>query len=135
MQGLKWGLPLALLFWTGIFYAMQPLPDSEQYRLALDNFTYVADEVDELKRYDRIDRPFSGDCEDFAFTLQHQIGGKVWRAVIFQDDRFLAHAVLVKNNTVYDNRYTEPVPVDHWFGRLERVMHIEDQGENYAARQ
>lgn len=135
MKGLTLALPLALLFWTGIFYALMPDTDDAQYQLALDNFTYLADEADELKLYERIDRPFSGDCEDFAFTLQRQIGGEVWRAVVITPDGFGAHAVLVKNNIVYDNRYNEPLPTENWLGELVRVMHIEDQGENYAARQ
>lgn len=49
----------------------------EAHRLALWNFSYEKDANDEYRIYDYIDRPFFGDCEDFAFTLQKVIGGDV----------------------------------------------------------
>ena len=55
----------------------------------------------EYRIYDRIDRPFYGDCEDAAFTLQKQIGGDVWYVLL---NNGTAHAALVKNGIVYDNR-------------------------------
>jgi len=51
--------------------------EENAHKLALSNFVYEADKVNEYRIYDYIDKPFHGDCEDFAFTLQRQIGGDV----------------------------------------------------------
>ncbi len=69
---------------------------------ALDNFIYVADdESNEWSRYDT-DSEFYGDCEDFAFSLQQDIGGKVYYTFL---NKSLPHAVLVKDGLVYDMDY------------------------------
>ena len=52
--------------------------DDRAYYEALSNFIYIDDIADEHKAFTRIDSEFQGDCEDFAFTLQLQIGGEVW---------------------------------------------------------
>ena len=74
-------------------------PDDEQYFIARKNFHYQSDLVNEYRLYSYIDKPFYGDCEDFAFTLQHQMGGDVWYVLL---NYTLPHAVLVKDSIVYD---------------------------------
>ena len=69
---------------------------------AFENFTYRPDRSDEWIRYANVDKPFKGDCEDFAFTLQNMIGGDVWYTFTHEG---IAHAVLVKDDMVYDTFY------------------------------
>lgn len=45
-----------------------------------------------------LDKPLTGDCDDFAFTLKYHIGGVVWYT--FVDD--VPHAVLVKDGIAFD---------------------------------
>lgn len=94
-------------------------PDAEAHRLALWNFSYQSDIADEWKVYDRIDQPFSGDCEDFSLSLQKQIGGDVWY-VILPDGT--AHAALVKNDIVYDNINRRPIGVTDYRGQFIKIM-------------
>lgn len=94
-------------------------PDTEAHRLALWNFSYQPDTSDEWKVYDRIDQPFSGDCEDFALTLQKQIGGEVWYVLLLDGT---AHAALVKNDTVYDNISRRPVMIGDYRGQFISVI-------------
>ena len=68
---------------------------------ALHNFTYKKDDAsNSWVMYSTTIRPFKGDCEDFAFTLQNVIGGKVRRVY---DPKWGYHAVLVKEGVIYDN--------------------------------
>jgi predicted transglutaminase-like cysteine proteinase len=82
------------------------IPNMSVHDEALRNFIYVSDEENELFVYDRIDQPFMGDCEDYAFTLQRQIGGEVWHVIVEGGH----HAVLVNDGWVYDNLSKWPVP-------------------------
>lgn len=81
-------------------------PEQDAHRLALWNFRYRPDVENELRVYDRIDQPFEGDCEDFAFTLQRQIGGDVWYIVRAEG----AHAALDVDGIIYDNMSKHPIP-------------------------
>lgn len=84
-------------------------PHTQAFYTALDNFTYIAEFKGQDKhfRYTTHTNPFSGDCEDFAFTLQSAIGGEVW-AVEHRGD--IKHAVLLSGNIVYDNFNQLPIP-------------------------
>lgn len=94
-------------------------PDQKAMWQASANFVYVADVADEWRVYDRIDQPFEGDCEDYALTLQKQIGGKVW--YVNHHDRG-AHAVLVKNNVTYDFLAGRSMHRDSYPGEFVFVM-------------
>lgn len=85
--------------------------EDRAYYEALSNFTYVDDVADEHKAFTRIDKPFEGDCEDFAFTLQLQIGGEVWA---FTHNDNVNHAALVLNGVVYDSLRKHPVSVEKY---------------------
>jgi hypothetical protein len=102
--------------------------DLKAYRVALSNFTYKKDRWDEWTRFDRTDQPFSGDCEDLAFTLQKQIGGEV---------RFCrvggkGHAVLLKDGVVFDQ--FGAVKKQHYLGTILYVMHFEDKNTTVSKR-
>lgn len=101
-----------------ITYYLSSTNDKAYYK-ALSNFTYVDDVADEHKAFTRIDKPFKGDCEDFAFTLQLQIDGEVWAV---SRDGNVDHAVLVTNGYVYDSLKTRPVKVENYKNRLIYVM-------------
>ena len=85
------------------------------------NFIYESDKADELRLYSRIDRKFKGDCEDFAFTLQKQIGGEVWKVILTEKGMYPWHAVLVKDGVVYDYLY-EKSRVDDYPAKFVVVM-------------
>ncbi|MGE6419573.1 hypothetical protein ACQKDY_17725 [Alteromonas macleodii] len=89
-------------------YYLSPSYDRAYYE-ALSNFTYIDDVADEHKAFTRIDSEFQGDCEDFAFTLQLQIGGEVWA---FTHNDNVNHAALVLNGVVYDSLRKHPIPVN-----------------------
>ena len=110
---------LILIFSLSLCASCSSNPDAEAHRLALWNFYYEADKVDEYRIYNSISNPFYGDCEDFAFTLRRQIGGDVW--LIRLEDRSY-HAALVKNNLVYDNNSRRPIKRMDYHGRFIRVM-------------
>jgi hypothetical protein len=95
--------------------------DLKAYRIALHNFTYVADYFDEWTCFDRIDEPFCGDCEDLAFTLQKQIGGDVWLVRYEGHD----HAVLVKNGYVFDQ--FGAVKRKHYRGEFIKTLIFDDK--------
>lgn len=88
------------------------IPHISVYDEAKSNFIYVSDEADEWLVYDRIDQPFMGDCKDFAFTLQRQIGGEVMK-VYYKN---ISHAVLIKDGYVYDNMLPQPVRAEEYEG-------------------
>jgi len=94
-------------------------PDAEAHRLALWNFKYRADINDELRVYDSISNNFSGDCEDFAYTLRKQIGGDVWYVLLLDGT---AHAALVKDGIVYDNINRRPTGVTDYRGQFIKIM-------------
>jgi outer membrane biogenesis lipoprotein LolB len=94
-------------------------PDQKAMQQASDNFVYVSDIADEWRIYDRIDQPFEGDCEDYALTLQKQIGGKVWYV---NHHKRGAHAVLVKNNVTYDFLVKRPLHKYLYPGEFVFVM-------------
>lgn len=97
-------------------------PDAEAHRLMLWNFRYEADKNNEYRIYNRIDRPFYGDCEDAAFTLQKVIGGDVW---YIDTGKPIAHAALVKNGIVYDSLSRYPIPKGQYRGRFIYMMRAE----------
>ncbi len=75
------------------------------YKTAMTNFIYESDIEDERRIYNTVDRAFYGDCEDFAFTLQKQIGGEVWYVILNDRTNYRYHAVLVKDGITYDYLY------------------------------
>tara|TARA_R100000541_G_scaffold30953_1_gene39829 strand:- start:1353 stop:1700 length:348 start_codon:yes stop_codon:yes gene_type:complete len=113
---------LILIFSLGLCASCSSNPDAEAHRLALWNFHYEADKVDEYRIYDRIDRPFFGDCEDFAFSLQKVIGGDVW---YIDQGKAIAHAALVKDNWVYDSIQKRPVSKSRYNGDFKYIMSAE----------
>jgi hypothetical protein len=88
---------------------------------ATNNFTYKGElpGKDEWITYDSINEPFTGDCEDYALTLQKQIGGDVWY-VVLPGKR--AHAVLAKNGIAYDFRFKRSIKVESYPGRFSHIM-------------
>lgn len=85
--------------------------DEKAYYMALSHFIYIDDIADEHKAFTRIDKPFSGDCEDFAFTLQRKIGGEVWAFTHSDKEN---HAALVLNGMVYDSLRKHPVSLEKY---------------------
>lgn len=75
------------------------------YKTAKLNFIYEPDQQDERRIYNTVENKFYGDCEDFAFTLQKQIGGQVWYVVLDDRTSYRYHAVLVKDGVTYDYLY------------------------------
>lgn len=98
------------------------VPHWQKYGEAKRNFRYRKDIADEWVRYDRIDVPFIGDCEDFSLSLQHQIGGKVMHVIY----RGSAHAVLIQDGYVYDNIMKTPVAVEDYRGEIIYEMIYKD---------
>lgn len=102
-------------------------PYWREFKTAKYNFHYVKDVRNEYKRYTTIDRPFHGDCEDFAFTLQRRIGGKV---VYVHDYKTNAgHAVLYKDGWIYCNQCSYVYKLeDYTLGKvyLDRELNFTD---------
>lgn len=96
--------------------------DEEAHRLAQWNFTYDESISSEHIIYDSIDKPFSGDCDVYAFTLQRVIGGEVW-FIMLDDYEYPYHAALVKDGMVYDNINKRPVDKSDYRGQF--VMKID----------
>ena len=103
-------IALALLLLAAFMYFNSSDAEKAYYE-ALSNFTYVDDIEDEYIAYERIDKPFYGDCEDFAFTLQKKIGGEVWA---FTHDDSVNHAALVLNGMVYDSLRKHPISINDY---------------------
>lgn len=89
-------------------------PHWREHRLTLSNFVYRRDKINEYRAWTSIDKTFFGDCEDYAFTLQNQIGGQVH--VVFPEGVSGGHAVLIKDGWVYDNRYKHCCRVEKFKG-------------------
>ena len=79
--------------------------DFAAYNKLLNGFTYqtydapgetVAEQSVTVQK--DLSAGLTGDCDDFAFTLKHHIGGEVWYT--FVDGT--PHAVLVKDGIVFD---------------------------------
>lgn len=113
---------LILIFSLSLCASCVSNPDAEAHRLALWNFRYEKDIANEYRVYDYIDRPFSGDCEDFAFSLQKVIGGDVW---YIDTGNPIAHAALVKNDIVYDSLSKYPMPKSQHNGDFKHIMRAE----------
>ena len=94
-------------------------PDAQAHRLALWNFNYEKDIDNEYRIYDYIDRSFFGDCEDYAFSLQGQIGGNVWYVARKGQQ---AHAVLVKGGLVYDSLSKYIIKKEDYQGEFVFIM-------------
>lgn len=101
--------------------------EENMFYTAKNNFVYEADKVDEWKIYDSVSEKFSGDCEDFAFSLQNQIGGDVWYVFVEVNGKPSAHAVLLKDGMVYDNNLAHPTPKNAWKGKFGWVMNPANQ--------
>jgi len=113
---------LILIFSLALCASCVSNPDAEAHRLALWNFHYEKDIASEYRVYNYIDRPFFGDCEDFAFTLQKVIGGDVW---YIDRGQAIAHAALVKNNWVYDSIRKRPISKFNYDGEFKHIMRAE----------
>ena len=113
---------LILIFSLALCASCVSNPDAEAHRSALWNFNYEKDIANEYRVYDYIDRPFFGDCEDFSFSLQKVIGGDVW---YIDRGEQVAHAALVKNNTVYDSLSKYPIPKAKYNGDFKYIMRAE----------
>ena len=88
----------------------------DEHFQALGNFTYKTDlesygVKDKQVMYESPYRPFTGDCEDYSFTLQNAIGGQVWYVV---HPIWGSHAVLVIEGVVYDNTTRYPSILGHY---------------------
>ena len=94
------------------------IPHFDKWHETRNNFRYIEDIEGEILAYDRIDREFLGDCDDFAATLKKQIGGNMF-AVKYQG---YWHAVLVKDGFVYDNAMKTPVAVEAYEGEFVGEM-------------
>lgn len=94
------------------------IPHLDKWRVARRNFRYIEDIEGEILAYDRIDREFWGDCDDFSATLKKQIGGDMF-AVKYQG---YWHAVLVKDGFVYDNAMKTPVAIEAYEGEFVEEM-------------
>ncbi len=110
---------ILLVLITLVVTGCSSVPNVNTHMTALKNFTYKPDVSDEWIVYDRIDQPFTGDCEDYALTLQRQIGGKVWHVVIPSGEH---HAVLVADGHVYDNLNRWPVTREEYRAEWVWVM-------------
>lgn len=100
-----------------MYLAFRPnFPHEDEFYTALENFTYVEDVpgAETYTAFTDISQPFFGDCEDFAFTLQKQIGGEVWAMTHTEQ---VNHAVLIVDGIVYDNFFKIPTPVDKYPGK------------------
>jgi hypothetical protein len=95
-------------------------PDEILYYKARSNFRYEADIANEYRVYASIDSPFYGDCEDFAFTLQRQIGGDVYFVMLHKK---YPHAVLVKDGVAYDMKFK--IGKDFYPGTFYSILHAE----------
>ena len=113
---------LILIFSLSLCASCVSNPDAEAHRLALWNFHYEKDINNEWRVYNRIDRPFMGDCEDYSASLQGAIGGDVWYVII---PNGIAHAVLVKNGIVYDSLSRYPMPKSQYNGDFKHIMRAE----------
>lgn len=97
--------------------------NEQAFYVAKANFIYEPDKANEIRVYDSIDKPFRGDCEDFAFTLQKQIGGIVlWMAKGEYCAIDAPHAVLLVDGVVYDNCADDPIKLEKYKGNLGFVM-------------
>lgn len=108
---------------TFLIASCQSHKDYAIYNQAKYNFVYEADKENELRLYGRVDKRFYGDCEDFAFTLQKQIGGDVWYVILNDKSYTQAHAVLVKDGVVYDYLY-EKSRIDDYPARFANIIKI-----------
>jgi ABC-type cobalt transport system substrate-binding protein len=83
------------------------------HAIALANFTYHAEPAgqDVWQEFVTVDSPFSGDCEDFAFSLKKAIGEGEVMHVVLPDGR--DHAVLIVQGVILDNLYP-PATVQSW---------------------
>ncbi|TAA48614.1 hypothetical protein [Corallincola spongiicola] len=83
---------------------------------ARDNFEYVTDQDNEVRIYTDIESGFSGDCEDFAYSLAMKIGGTVWFTF---NEKKQAHAVVLsESGFVFDNEKEWPMRQDVYPNKL-----------------
>lgn len=96
---------------------------SEHFQ-SLSNFTYKTDlelhgTPDKWVTYESPYTPFTGDCEDYSFTLQNAIGGQVWHVI---HPKWKHHAVLVLEGVVYDNTTKYPSTLGSYDAVFVREM-------------
>lgn len=121
----KWIFGIMTAFVLLIIYTNYSMNKDHKEHLTLwGSFEYRKDKADEWCKVSKdfsIPNRFFGDCEDYAFSLQDRIGGEVWHIILYKDknDKFLdkpqRHAVLVKDNLVYDNMFMHPKPLSFYF--------------------
>jgi hypothetical protein len=75
----------------------------EKFSIVVNNYTYVADAVgtDTWRLIDGT-QPFKGDCEDFAFAMQHLVGAGSVYSVYRYSTGDVDHAVFVHGGSVWD---------------------------------
>lgn len=121
-------ISLPLLFAVGAFFIYGCANVSHEvkaFQTAHYNFKYTKDpKSDPWYAFTNINNPFSGDCEDFAFTLQRAIGGQVMYTILERT----AHAVLLKDGVIYDSRYKWPISAEDYQGAVIYEMHFEIKG-------
>lgn len=100
--------------------------EEEVFYTALENFTYQLEPTgeDTYLQYTHYDNPFIGDCEDFAFTLQRELGGQVWAV---EHDGPIKHAVLIKDGIVYDNFHQQPIRVSEYPTEFIKALEFNGQ--------
>lgn len=81
---------------------LPPTDDWAAQRALDERFVYVeeAPDKDDWKFLEPEGKVY-GDCEDYAITLQREIGGKIW--LLYPMNGGVGHAVVVKGGLVYDN--------------------------------
>jgi hypothetical protein len=74
-----------------------------KYVSLIKNYTYVSDPegTDTWSLYDGT-KPFKGDCEDFAFTMQYQVGAGSVYGVYRYGTGLVDHAVFVYAGMVWE---------------------------------
>lgn len=66
------------------------------------NFTFKKEAIDSWDIYP-IDKPVEGDCDDFAFSLQHSLGYGFVYLVDTKNDNKADHVVYVTGGYVFEN--------------------------------
>ena len=117
--------PCLILIIASSLVGCSSIPHYDEYIEAKRNFRYGKDTYDEWVIYESISDIFYGDCEDFAFTLQNQIGGSVWHVIIMGGPfDYENHAVLKKDGYIYENIERAPIPVERYDALFLKEMSL-----------
>jgi predicted transglutaminase-like cysteine proteinase len=97
------------------------------HAIALANFIYQSEPAgqDIWQEFETVERPFSGDCEDLAFSLKKAIGEGEVMHVVLPDGR--DHAVLIVQGVILDNLYP-PATVQSWTNHGAIILMPMDSG-------